>query len=362
MIYLNSGIHIDRKRLAIFMLLIFMLVFAGFSELNEDGHKVSIATESLNIVRDEIGETYGWTVKDSFCQRLAFRSASPDNLAVPLPVIPETIGVLVIAHGSDEAQWNEDVINAVKKVNLPYPVVLGFLEYHEQDIPSAVSVLENKGVNRIIAVPLFVCTYSNHIEEIRYVLGLRDTLPETDPSSAPRARESTEEAALIPIQSRAKIVLASAIDDHPAAAAILAEHLGEISKSPENEIAVLAGHGWDAPEYKEKWDEMFTSLASQVKTAMGLKDARHAFVAMGDPPLADMVSAAMTEGDVLIVPVMLSEGYFTKTLIPRLLTGLTYRYTEKSLLPNLSAAAIIEDRVSQTISSEKWASSSRSSY
>jgi len=263
----------------------------------------------------------------------------------------ETVGVLVIAHGSDEAQWNADVINAVEKVNLPYPVALGFLEYHEQDIAAAVSVLETQGVNRIIAVPLFISTYSNHIEEIRYVLGLRDTLPETNAESAHPGSESAEEPELVPIQTSAEIVLTAALDDHPAVAAVLAEHLAALSQSPEKEIAVLAGHGWDAPEFKEKWDATFTSLAAQVKTLMGLKDARHAFVAMGDPPLADTVSAAMAEGDVLIVPVMLSEGYFTQTLIPQMLQGLTYRYTGSSLLPHLSAASIIEDRVNQILAS-----------
>ncbi|MEZ4528773.1 MAG: CbiX/SirB N-terminal domain-containing protein, partial [Desulfobacterales bacterium] len=245
-------------------------------------------------------------------------SAAAEGLTESLAVIPETVGVLVIAHGSDEAQWNADVINAVEKVNLPYPVALGFLEYHAQDIAYAVSALEEQGVNRIIAVPLFISTYSNHIEEIRYVLGLRDTLPETDAESAHPGSVSGEEPELVPVQTDAEIVLTSALDDHPAVAAVLAEHLATLSQAPENEIAVLAGHGWDAPEYKEKWDEIFTSLAGQVRTIMGLKDARHAFVAMGDPPLAATVSAAMSEGDVLIVPVMLSEGYFTQTLIPRL--------------------------------------------
>lgn len=272
-----------------------------------------------------------------------------EELAASLAVT-ETTGVLVVAHGSNENEWNEDVIAAVDLVELPYPVALGFLEYHERTIAAAVADLEGRGVTRIIAVPLFICSSSNHIEEIRYVLGLRDTLPETDEST--HSTGSTEDQAeLVPVRTNAEIVLTRAVDDHPAVAAVLTSQLAAISQNPKTEIAVLTGHGYDGPEYAEGWNAMFTSLAAQVKTSLGLKDVRYAFAAMGEPSLAETASTAMSDGEVLVIPVMLSGGYFVDTMIPRLLTGLTYRYSSTSLLPALSAATVIEDRVERTIAS-----------
>lgn len=76
--------------------------------------------------------------------------------------VEETTGVLVVAHGSNEASWNQTVQQAVEQVRLPYPVELGFLEFAEQDIHAAVKKLEEQGVNKIIAIPLFISSYSNY--------------------------------------------------------------------------------------------------------------------------------------------------------------------------------------------------------
>ncbi|QTA87008.1 sirohydrochlorin chelatase [Desulfonema magnum] len=272
-----------------------------------------------------------------------------DEFAMMLPSLDssENIGVMVIAHGSDETEWNQAVAEAVDDVELPYPTALGFLEFHDQDIGTAAKSLEQQNVNKIIAVPLFICSYSNHIEEIRYVLGLRDALPEEDADSG--HEDEHEEEELIPIDTDTEIILTPALDDNSAVADILAGHLGDIIQQPEQEIAVLVGHGGDSPECLEKWNQNFSSLASQVKNKLGLKDARYGFVAMGEPAVADVVSAAQEEGNVLVVPVMLSRGYFIQTKIPQALEGLEYSYADKALLPDPAIATLIENRVKEVI-------------
>ena len=67
------------------------------------------------------------------------------------------LGVLVVAHGSDEDLWCQQVRQVVANVSLPYPVELGFLEFvPNESIDDAVERLESQGIRDIIAIPLFV--------------------------------------------------------------------------------------------------------------------------------------------------------------------------------------------------------------
>ena len=47
--------------------------------------------------------------------------------------------------------------------------------------------LDEQGVTKIVAVPLFISSVSGHIEEIEYVLGLREELPESALAARTRA-------------------------------------------------------------------------------------------------------------------------------------------------------------------------------
>jgi hypothetical protein len=87
------------------------------------------------------------------------------------------IGILVVAHGSPSDSWCAPVRSVVANVSSPYLVELGFLEFvPNETINIAVDKLDEAGVTKIIAVPLFISSHSGHIGEIEYVLGLREDL------------------------------------------------------------------------------------------------------------------------------------------------------------------------------------------
>ncbi len=95
----------------------------------------------------------------------------------------EQIGILVMAHGSPRESWCKPIREAVENVSMGYPIEVGFLEFVDElegynFIHEAVDKLDEQGVTKIIAVPLFISSSSGHIAEIEYVLGLRETLPE----------------------------------------------------------------------------------------------------------------------------------------------------------------------------------------
>jgi sirohydrochlorin ferrochelatase len=265
-------------------------------------------------------------------------------------------GVLVIAHGSNETGWNQVVQQGVAGVRLPYPIAVGFLEFTEPGIQKALTQLETQGVNRIIAVPLFVSTYSNHIEEIKYVLRLRNTLPRPEGVFGEHSVSGHTDEALRQIQSHCQIILTPALDDQAIVAGILSERLKTISRRPDREVAVLVGHGADSAAGEVKWRAQFASLARQVKKDLKLKNARYGFAAMGKPTARQAVTAAVAEGEALVVAVMLSEGFFTDRKIPHDLEGLQYRYPQRgsrALLPHPDLARFIELRVGEVVKNQK---------
>ncbi len=239
---------------------------------------------------------------------------------------PTSKGVLVVAHGEKDPQWTTPVWETVYELqdNLSYPVALGFLEFSEPDIPAAVEELNAAGVNKIVAVPLFISSYSNHIEEIKYILGLRETLP---------GGESLEQA-----KPQGKVVLTPAIDAHPLMAEVLTEQLKLLIKNPAVEIGVLAAHGSDNEEGQQGWVNNLKSLGSQIQERLGsnkLKDIKHGFIFEGlDPSLREAVYGAVYDhqSTALVIPVMVSESFLTGHMIPGILEKFPdemYRYPEK---------------------------------
>lgn len=295
------------------------------------------------------------------------------------------IGVLVIAHGSPSESWCSPVRNATDEVDLPYPVELGFLEFvPNETINLAVERLDDAGVTEIIAVPLFVSSHSSHIQEIEYVLGLRETLPlttehvvvegvemertvvsmggryaiyrvplEDDTDGDMRALgRPEEEEELVPVETDAEIILTAAMDDHWLVAGIVADRTADLSANPEGETLVLVAHGTEEEDNFAGWVNSTSSLANQARLklvywrdpSIGLGGTEAAFIHHNETlhpefTLRPIVSDA---ADPVVVPLMVSEGYFTGTKIPGLLENLTYAYEGSALTPHSNVAEWIE--------------------
>ncbi|AKB33386.1 N-acetylmuramoyl-L-alanine amidase [Methanosarcina siciliae HI350] len=261
-------------------------------------------------------------------------------------VVPPTTGILVVAHGSPEDEWNQPVRDAVEGIDCPYPVELGFLEFVEgEDIGTAVASLEEQGVEHIITVPIFVASASGHIEEIKYILGIPSSITE----------EEAIEEGLEVVSHNAEIEMTSALDDHPLVAEILDDRIATVSQQADQEIVVLVAHGTSDAEDLAVWKNNLESLGQQLKENYQFLDVDYGFVAMGEPNARAVVEAQQAENpgaSVIVMPVMLSEGTFTGTTIPEVLTGLTYVYPEegqRSLLPHDKISQLIVARAYDSI-------------
>ena len=77
-------------------------------------------------------------------------------------------GILLAAHGMP-GSWNQSLNDWAKplKAELDIPLAVGFLEYSpRQDIPTAVSKLEDMGVSEIAVIQIMVSQDSSHTPEI----------------------------------------------------------------------------------------------------------------------------------------------------------------------------------------------------
>ncbi|WP_410513451.1 CbiX/SirB N-terminal domain-containing protein [Paenibacillus sp. BR2-3] len=231
-------------------------------------------------------------------------------------------GILIISHGSRDGAWVRIVEEAVSGLPLceEIPVAVSFLELVEgRLIQDGINKLEHGGVTDILVIPLFVSSGSTHVDEIEYALGAK----------AEPERETDLELFTV----KARVHYGYPVDDDPDIAVMIWDKLREMSKDPARETILLVGHGSVHDGFRQRWQKGIGSLANRVREVSGVAAADYAL--LNPDSVRDKVEYWSGKGhDVLVAPLFLSEGYFTKVVIPRKLKGLTYRYSGKTLLPH----------------------------
>jgi len=93
----------------------------------------------------------------------------------------EKLGLLIIAHGSPAKQWNQpvlDIENQVKELLRTKNVTdfdevqIALMEFTEPSIATVVKDMENKGITKIFALPLFIAPSGHSLYDIPTILGL----------------------------------------------------------------------------------------------------------------------------------------------------------------------------------------------
>jgi sirohydrochlorin ferrochelatase len=253
-------------------------------------------------------------------------------LALPGSVqAAERVGVLVLAHGG-ENRWNAAVHHAVRQAKLDAPTEVAFgMGMHGAELrgfQQAVNRLERKGISRIIVVPLLVSSYSEVYRQYEYVLGLR---PQAEWPEAGR-----------PLSLEVPVTLASGLDDDPLVAEILLERAQQLSRQAAEETVVLVAHGPVQEADQQVWTAHMEQMARWIQQQGGFRsvvartlrdDAPRAVKEQAAAALREAVAGATQHGRALVVPLLLAQGG-VEHKIPKLLTGLTYRYNGHTLLPH----------------------------
>ena len=258
-------------------------------------------------------------------------------------------GVLLLAHGGSP-EWNGRVTEVASRVNASRPTEVAFGMAARGNIQAAIDRLVARGVTQIVAVPLFVSSWSSVITSTEYLLGLRREAPAALAAFAKMSHgHGAEHAAhgaadgMSPVTSRVPIRMTPALNRHPIAAAILATRARSISRDPAREAVIIVAHGPNDDEFNRRWLADIASLADQVRATerfasidyLTLRDDAPAPIRDGaTAQLRDLVMKHSREGRrVLIVPLLISFGGIDKGLRQRL-EGLSYAIPEAALMPD----------------------------
>jgi sirohydrochlorin cobaltochelatase len=258
--------------------------------------------------------------------------------------VPE-YGVLLLAHGGN-AEWNAEVSAIAKEAAGGAPVSIAFGMADADAIQKAASELEARSCRKIVAVPLFVNSASEVMEQTRYVLGISEKPSEVLRDALHGMAGHHGGHAMGPlnrrVRSRAPVILTPALDDHPLVAETLLARAKALSRAPSREIVLLVGHGPVDEAAEKAWTRTMTALAAAVRERGGFKavvgrtlrdDAPKPVRDKAVAALRETVSKAALEGKVLVVPYLVARGGI-EAKVKEALRGLSYAWDGRTICPH----------------------------
>lgn len=297
----------------------------------------------------------------------------------------EKVGVLILAHGGSHRSWDEAVKKATETLKQKYSVEVAFGMANPIKMQDGIDKLESQGVTKIVVVQLFISSYSPIIRQNEYLLGLRDTL--ADPpmlmmhhgseqhtmkkeqdhhamaAHTPHSMSNVKEkATLKPLKLKAEVILTRPLDAHPLVAEIIFNRISELSVNPEHETILIVAHGPNDEEDNKNWVKTMDTLADQIRSIQSEKgsafkqifgltvrdDANPAIYEQAKEQLRTLVSQSGKDGDVIVIPLLLSQGGVEARYVKRL-EGLNYKWSGKTLLPHPNITKFIEISVENAL-------------
>lgn len=283
-----------------------------------------------------------------------------------------TTGILLLAHGG-KPEWNARVEELARTVAADQPTEVAFGMATRANIQAAIDRLVERKVSRIVAVPLFVSSYSSVITSTEYLLGLRTEMPRDLPVFArmshgahghgappappaaaahhhaePHAGHAPAAAATpadgtMPVSSPVPIQMTAALNSHPQVVAIAISRARAISTTPAEEAVVLVAHGPVPDEDNARWLRELRVVATGVQASAPYAAVEYLTVRDDAPKPVRDAAAAELRGvverhtaqarRVLIVPMLLSFGGIEQGLRTRL-DGLTFTMADRGLMPD----------------------------
>lgn len=264
-------------------------------------------------------------------------------------------GILLLAHGGS-AEWNARVTELAAKVNQTRPTEVAFGMATRATIQTGIDKLVARGATEIVAVPLFVSSWSTVITSTEYLLGLRAEAPAAlavyakmnhAPAAAGAATghegHTMATDGTTPVKSPVPIRMAPALNDHPVVADVLASRARAISRSAAQEALVIVAHGPNEEEDNRRWIADMRSLAARVGQSEKFPSIEYLTLRDDAPkPVRDaateqlrgIVQRELAAGRrVLIVPLLISFGGIERGLRERL-EGLSYTMADAALMPD----------------------------
>ncbi|MBI1835933.1 MAG: hypothetical protein HYR91_01575 [Flavobacteriia bacterium] len=288
-------------------------------------------------------------------------------------------GILVMAHGGS-VTWENTILNAVAPIKNKYITEVAFGMADPSTLQEAINKLEYQGVTTIVVVPLFISSHSPILRQAEFLFGFRQELADepivmnhggssandshSEHNSSNKSYTGEEETvvSLDPIVSKSKIILTNCLDADSLVAVTLFNNVKKFSKNPEQETILLVAHGPNDDFDNEKWLVNLDSLTRQMMVLQKLEAGKE-FKAIHFTTIRDdankkvyneakqkarsIVETANTEGDCIVVPLVISTDGIEKGIQKRL-EGLNYTWVDLALLPSDNITKFIEQAILKT--------------
>ncbi|MEJ2539488.1 MAG: hypothetical protein P8188_05890 [Gemmatimonadota bacterium] len=191
----------------------------------------------------------------------------------PLPSATddEKVGVLVMAHGGDEA-WNRSVDESMAALPPEVPAVVAYGMANPYSLHTGLQELEAMGVRRVVVVRAFLSGRS-FLDQTRWYLGMNPEPPESFVLMGPAAGDSAAREALdhdLEVATHSEGIL-----DSPEAARILSARADDLSRDPSREAVLLLAHGMGDEEENDEVLGAMERVAREIRTS-GFADVRAA--------------------------------------------------------------------------------------
>lgn len=267
-------------------------------------------------------------------------------------------GVLIMAHGGSE-QWNQGVLDTVAPLQEDYTVELAFGMADAVSIQEAVSRLEQRGVNRIGVVRLFISGESWY-ERTAQILGIAEGAPARviEPAHSDAGHDDHGAPGMGHSMAFWKIDTDSsfALSEHGLAQApqmgeVLLSRAQALSIDPSTEDVLILAHGPETDAEDQRWIEQIDARTDALREQHNFRSVYVATLREdwedkrvgAEERVREFVSnASRTNGTALVIPFRVHGfGPYAKVL-----DGLEYRADEKGLIPHPGVTAWIEAQIS----------------
>ena len=222
----------------------------------------------------------------------------------------EKFGLLIIAHGSPAKQWNQpvlDIENKVKELLITKNITdfdevrVALMEFTEPSIATAVKDMENKGITKIYALPLFIAPSGHSLYDIPTILGLYYDKEMID--------DIKEEGTKI-VDTKIKITVGPTLDYENVIKNILFDNVKKQSDDPAEEALIILAHG--DKRFKPIWEELTNETGNYILGKTGIEYFDKAFVEVGQSFAIDgvgpIIKASENKKKVIVVGMYLSMG------------------------------------------------------
>ncbi|MBI5631478.1 MAG: hypothetical protein HY921_11405 [Elusimicrobia bacterium] len=255
-------------------------------------------------------------------------------------------GVLLLGEGGSR-DWTQAVDSLKEELGAKFPLEFAPGLAEEPSLQRAARKLEARSVKKIVAIPLFASSFSEVMDQNRFLLGIREK-PSLEFLGISPSRKSIGRQPRVLF--KVPVVLSKALDDHPLAVEILASRAKALSRKPAEEALLLIGQSPFSSQASRDWSDSLSAVAEKVRQKAGLR-AAGAFIwrsgsaageRQSEAELRSALKALRRRGQVLAVLVEMSPAE-TPRRIAGILKEHFARFNAKTILPDPLLARWVEE-------------------